>query len=61
MLIVTHEMGFALSVADEILFMENGQIAERGTPEELMTNPGFDRTRRFIGRIRDFTRAPGEG
>ncbi len=50
MLVVTHEMGFARSVATEIIFMENGHIVESGTPEEIINNPKFERTGKFIGQ-----------
>ena len=49
MLIVTHEMHFATSFASEILFMENGEIIERGNPADIPTSPSFERTRAFIG------------
>ena len=49
MLIVTHEMHFATSFASEILFMENGEIVERGNPADIATSPSFERTRSFIG------------
>ena len=48
MLIVTHEMKFARSVADEIVFMEGGSIVEQAPPEEFFSNPRTERTRRFI-------------
>ena len=48
MLIVTHEMKFARSVADEIVFMEGGHIVEQAPPEEFFGNPKTERTRRFI-------------
>ena len=48
MLIVTHEMKFAKSVADEIVFMEGGKIVEQAPPEEFFGNPRTERTRRFI-------------
>ena len=54
MLIVTHEMRFALSVANEVLFMENGTIAERGTPKDVLNDPGFERMRKFIGKIEEY-------
>lgn len=53
MLVVTHEMGFALSAASEVLFMENGLIAERGPPSEIPSSPAFERTRKFVGKVRD--------
>lgn len=53
MLVVTHEMGFARSVADEILFMEKGVIVEQGPPDQLFTNPKHPRTAGFLRRIAD--------
>jgi polar amino acid transport system ATP-binding protein len=51
MLVVTHEMGFARSVATRVIFMEGGQIVEQGPPSEIMNNPMHPRTQEFIGRI----------
>jgi polar amino acid transport system ATP-binding protein len=51
MLVVTHEMGFARSVATEVVFMEGGRIIEQGPPAEIMKNPKHPRTREFIGKI----------
>ncbi len=51
MLVVTHEMGFARNVADEIIFMEGGVIVEQGSPKEMFTNAKLARTREFLGRI----------
>ncbi len=51
MLIVTHEMGFARNVADEIIFMEGGNIIESGSPEKMFNNANKERTREFLGRI----------
>jgi len=51
MLVVTHEMDFARSVATEVIFMEGGQIVEQGPPAEIMKNPKHPRTREFIGKI----------
>ncbi len=48
MVVVTHEMGFAREVADEVIFMDQGVILERGTPEQLFTNPKEERTRQFL-------------
>ncbi|KAE9133832.1 hypothetical protein PF010_g2673 [Phytophthora fragariae] len=53
MVIVTHEMGFAREVADEILFMDEGVIAHRGTPEEIFGDSGHERTRRFLTQFRE--------
>jgi len=51
MVVVTHEMGFAREVADRIIFMDDGQIVETGTPEEFFANPREERTRRFLSQI----------
>lgn len=51
MLVVSHEMGFARSVATDIIFMEGGRIVEQGPPCEIMNNPKHPRTREFLGRI----------
>ena len=48
MIIVTHEIGFAHDVSDEIIFMDNGIIAEKGTPSEIIDNPTNERTRQFL-------------
>jgi polar amino acid transport system ATP-binding protein len=53
MLVVTHEMSFARSVATEVIFMEGGQIVEQGPPAEIMKNPKHPRTREFIGKTAD--------
>jgi len=49
--VVSHEMGFAREVADEIIFMDGGRIVERGTDEEFFTNPKHQRTRDFLNQI----------
>ena len=51
MLVVTHEMGFARSVSDEIIFMEDGAILEQGPPAEFFTHPKEKRTREFLSKI----------
>ncbi len=51
MLVVTHEMGFARNVADEIIFMENGVIVESGPPKQMFSNPKKARTKEFLGKI----------
>lgn len=51
MLCVTHEMGFAREVADEIIFMDFGRIVERGTYEEFFKNPKSERAREFLKQI----------
>lgn len=50
MMVVTHEMGFAREVASRIMFMDNGEFVESGTPEELFTNAQHERTRAFLQR-----------
>ncbi|MEK3792253.1 amino acid ABC transporter ATP-binding protein [Paenibacillus sp. FSL R7-0204] len=50
MMIVTHEMSFARDVADRVFFMDNGDIAESGTPEEIFGSPKLERTRTFLMR-----------
>ncbi len=54
MLVVTHEMGFACSVANQILFMEHGTIKEQGSPHALMNDPKFERCKAFIGQFREY-------
>jgi len=51
MLCVTHEMGFAKSVADRVIFMDRGEIVEQDTPDNFFTNPKSDRTRLFLSQI----------
>ena len=51
MLVVTHEMGFAKSVAHRVLFMDEGQIVEENTPEEFFENPQNERTQLFLSQI----------
>ena len=51
MLCVTHEMGFARSVANRVIFMDNGQIVEQNTPEEFFSHPKSERTRDFLSKI----------
>jgi ABC-type polar amino acid transport system ATPase subunit len=51
MIVVTHEMGFARSVADRVVFMADGQIVEVGTPEHFFTSPEEDRTKLFLSQI----------
>lgn len=51
MVIVTHEMGFAREVADRVLFIDEGNILEQGTPAELFGNPQHDRTKNFLSKV----------
>ncbi|MDH6429435.1 glutamine transport system ATP-binding protein [Paenibacillus sp. PastH-3] len=51
MVVVTHEMGFAREVGDRVLFMEQGEIVEEGSPEQLFGNPKQERTRSFLSKV----------
>ncbi|MDO4609228.1 amino acid ABC transporter ATP-binding protein [Corynebacterium sp.] len=51
MIVVTHEMGFAREVADQVAFMEDGRIVELGTPAEVLDNPANQRTRDFMSSL----------
>ncbi|MCI4319764.1 MAG: amino acid ABC transporter ATP-binding protein [Thermoplasmata archaeon] len=51
MVVVSHEMSFAREVADRIVFFDQGQIVEQGTPEEIFDRPGHERTKSFVGKI----------
>src|SRR5216110_1240764 len=51
MVCVTHEMGFARTVADTMVFMDRGEIVERGPPKEFFANPKSERTRLFLSQI----------
>ena len=51
MMVVTHEMGFARSVADRVIFMDRGSIIESGDPESFFNNPRSDRTRDFLSKV----------
>ncbi len=53
MLVVSHEMGFAKSVAHRVLFMDGGEILEQNTPEEFFNHPQHDRTKLFLSQILD--------
>ena len=56
LVIVTHEMQFAYEVADRVIFMENGNIVEQGTPEEVFDNTQEERTQNFLKRTAVFAR-----
>ena len=53
MVVVTHEMGFAKEVADEVIFMDNGVIVERGAPSEVFDRPKEERTKRFLRKLEE--------
>ncbi len=51
MICVTHEMGFAREVADRVLFMDDGVLLEKGTPEQIFSNPQHERTKLFLSKV----------
>ncbi|CAJ1583081.1 amino acid ABC transporter ATP-binding protein [[Mycobacterium] wendilense] len=51
MVVVTHEMGFAREVADQLVFMDGGVVVESGAPREVLSNPQHDRTRAFLSKV----------
>ena len=51
MVVVTHEMGFAREVANQVIFMDGGKIVEEGTPDEIFGNPQHERTKAFLSKI----------
>lgn len=51
MVVVTHEMGFASEVANEVIFMDDGVIVEMGTPDEVLRNPQQQRTKQFMSKL----------
>jgi polar amino acid transport system ATP-binding protein len=51
MVVVTHEMGFAREVADNVAFMDAGAVVEEGAPAEMLANPRHDRTRTFLSKV----------
>ena len=51
MLVVTHEMGFAKTVADQMIFMDEGRIVEQAKPDDFSNNPQSDRTKLFLSQI----------
>jgi polar amino acid transport system ATP-binding protein len=51
MMVVTHEMGFAREVADQVVFMDGGVIVERGQPAEVIGAPREERTRAFLSKV----------
>ncbi|MCY4258967.1 MAG: glutamine ABC transporter ATP-binding protein GlnQ, partial [Rhodobacteraceae bacterium] len=55
MICVTHEMGFARKVADQMVFMEEGRIVETAPPETFFTNPSSERCQMFLDQILDHT------
>ncbi|WP_317451319.1 amino acid ABC transporter ATP-binding protein [Gordonia jinghuaiqii] len=51
MMVVTHEMGFAREVADQLVFMDAGVVVEKGDPRELLANPQEERTKTFLSKL----------
>jgi polar amino acid transport system ATP-binding protein len=51
MVVVTHEMGFAREVADKVIFMDEGQLIEEGTPEEIFDHPKSERLQSFLQKV----------
>lgn len=51
MVVVTHEMGFAREVADQLVFMDGGVVVEAGVPQELLANPQQERTKAFLSKL----------
>jgi len=51
MLVVTHEMGFAKEVGDQVVFMDQGVIVEQGKPEQVLDSPREERTKKFLGLV----------
>jgi len=51
MVVVTHELGFAREVGDQIVFMDGGVVVESGSPEVVLGSPKHDRTRGFLSKV----------
>ena len=51
MVVVTHEMAFAKEIANRVIFMDEGVIAEEGTPEEVFNHPKNERTKEFLSKV----------
>ena len=51
MVVVTHEMGFAREVADQLVFMDGGVVVESGQPREVLSNPQHERTQAFLSKV----------
>lgn len=56
MVVVTHEMDFAKNVSDKVVFMDQGVIAEEGSPKQMFTSPKHPRTREFLSRYLEDTK-----
>jgi polar amino acid transport system permease protein len=51
MAVVTHEMGFARRVADQVVFMDEGRVVEAGTPQQIFDSPQSERLKRFLAEV----------
>jgi len=51
MVVVTHEIGFAREVGDQVVFMDGGVVVETGGPREVLANPKHERTRAFLSKV----------
>ena len=51
MIVVTHEMGFAREVGDELVFMDDGVVVEAGHPRDVIANPQHERTQAFLSKV----------
>ena len=51
MIVVTHEMGFAREVADQVVFMDGGVVVEQGDPRAVIDNPQHERTKEFLSSV----------
>jgi len=51
MVVVTHEMGFAREVANQLVFMDGGVVVESGNPREVLSNPQHERTKAFLSKV----------
>jgi polar amino acid transport system ATP-binding protein len=51
LVVVTHEIGFAREVADEVIFIDEGKVVEQGTPAQVLDNPTTERCREFLGKV----------
>jgi ABC-type polar amino acid transport system ATPase subunit len=51
MVVVTHEIGFAREVGDQVVFMDEGVVVEKGPPGQVLDNPREERTKKFLGLV----------
>jgi polar amino acid transport system ATP-binding protein len=53
MMVVTHEIGFAMEAADRVVFMDQGVVVEQGPPEQVLSDPSEERTKQFLRMVKD--------